>query len=189
MTSETENNTAEKEILSRFYMGDENALAIIFNRLHKGLFYFAIRLVKLPQVAEDIVAESFIKLWSKRNDFDRLAAIKSFLFIVVKNSCLNEIKSYVRHQHSHEEIKYLLPGSENIFSEHLVAKAELLHRIVMDIEQLPPARRKIFKMIYLQGFSTVEVAKKLNITVNTVRVQKAKGLHTLRGLAGQSQYQ
>ena len=48
------------------------------------------------------------------------------------------------------------------------------------VENLPPIRRKIFKMIYLEDLSIFEIATKLNITVDTVRVQKARALHGLR---------
>ncbi|MDP4264539.1 MAG: RNA polymerase sigma-70 factor [Bacteroidota bacterium] len=180
-----ENSNGEHELLTLLHRNHEKALEIIFKRYHIPLFYFAMQYLRDMQAAEDIVAESFIKFWNRRNDFECLAAIKSFLYTVVKNACLNQLKQNKRRAACHKEIEYLSGSPDELFADQKMIKAELLHKLWQDIERLPPVRRRIFKLLYLEGLNSFEVARALQISVDTVRVQKARALHALRTIVKQ----
>ena len=171
----------EKELITLLHSCDERALEIIFHHTHAGLLHFATQFVKDRQAAEDYVAASYIKIWTKRKDFVNLATIKSFLYTTVKNACLNHIKQSDRHSIFHQELLYLSDKSSDFLNDYGI-KAELLQKLWEDVEQLPAVRKKIFKMYFGEGLSSFEIAKYLKISVNTVRVQKARALHTLRAL-------
>lgn len=168
------------DIITQLHRGNEKALREIFRQSHTGLIYFATQILRDKQIVEDVIAEAFIKLWEKRHDFDNLSTVKSFLYITVRNSCINELRQSSRSHIIHEEINYLTGSIEHLFDEQKIIKSELLQKIWDDIEQFPPMRRKIFKMIYLEGLNSFQVATALNISVDTVRVQKARALHALR---------
>jgi RNA polymerase sigma-70 factor (family 1) len=174
-----ENNAAGHDTLISLHNGDENALAVIFKQYHSGLLYFAQQYIKNYQAAEDIVTESFIAVWRKRKDFPSMPSLKSFLYKTVRNACIDQIRQDNRHAHLHKEIEYLAERSEDYMNARVI-KAELIQKLLYDIEQLPPMRREIFRMIYIEGFSTLETAAALRISVDTVRVQKARAIHTLR---------
>jgi RNA polymerase sigma-70 factor (family 1) len=180
MNFRIEKKPDENEIILQLHSDNEKGLSAIFKSYHAGLLYFASQYLPYSQAAEDIVAESFIKIWERRSDFESLPAIKSFLYITVRNACLNQIKQSSRYAACHEEIKYLAEKSEELYCTQKMIKAELLNQIWQDIELLPEARRKIFKMIYMEGLNTFEIASALKISVDTVRVQKARALHALR---------
>jgi RNA polymerase sigma-70 factor (ECF subfamily) len=178
------NEPEEYTLINSLHNGDERVLSVIFDQYHTGLLYFAMNYVANTHEAEDVVAETFITLWQKKKDFEKLAAIKSFLYTAVRNACLNKLKQRKRHSNSHKEIEYLSDKWEEVYPAQII-KAELMQQIWLDIEQLPPIRRKIFKMIYLDGLSIFEIATTLGISVDTVRVQKARALHTLRAFVQQ----
>ena len=167
------------DIIVRFKSGDARALTFIFKQYHKALCYFASQLVKDDQDAKDIVADSFLKLWQRHPDFDAIEKIKGFLYTTTRNACYNYIKHMQRRTASHEEIAYMARDTEEYIQSRMI-KAELMQKILLEVESLPPIRRKIFKMIYLQDLSIFEIASKLNISVDTVRVQKARALHFIR---------
>jgi len=170
---------SERDLIERLKKGDERVMAPIFKLYNKSLFYFARQLVDNDGQAEDIVADAFIKLWQKNNDFESLPAIKAFMYVTVRNSCSNYLKHVKRKTASHEEILHLTKDEEDYIESKMV-KANLLELILEEVENLPPIRRKIFKMIYIEDLSIFEIATKLGITVDTVRVQKARALHGLR---------
>jgi len=170
---------SEIEIIERLKKGDGRAMAPLFKLYNKSLYYFARQLVDNDGQAEDIVADAFVKLWNKNTDFDSLAAVRSFMYVTVRNSCCNYIKHVKRKTASHQEILQLSKEEEDYIESKMI-KANLLEVILQEVETLPPIRRKIFKMIFLEDLSIFEIAAKLNITVDTVRVQKARALHTLR---------
>lgn len=175
-----EQATGEDEIIALLHKGNEKALSFIFKKYHTSLFFFASQLLADSQVAEDVVAEAFIKLWEKRADFDYFRTIRSFLFISVKNAAVSHLRQANRHAIHHREIRYMAETSEDLYADHRLVRADLLQQIWQDIEGLPPMRQKIFKLIYLEGLNTGEVAKVLDISVDTVRVQKARALQSIR---------
>jgi RNA polymerase sigma-70 factor (family 1) len=171
----------EREIIKRFREGHEKAMDPIFKLYHKSLLYFGRQLVDNDGQAEDIVADAFIKLWQKNTDFENLASIRAFMYVTIRNSCCNYLKHVQRKTASHQKILHSTEKSED-FIESKMIKANLMQFVLQEIENLPPIRRKIFKMLYFDDMSVNEVCAKLDITDDTVRVQKARALHTLRGV-------
>lgn len=169
----------ETDIVERFRKGESRALTYVFKLHHNALCYFATQIIRDEQEARDIVADSFIKLWQRSKDFESLDKIRSFLYVATRNACFNFIKHSQRKAASHQEISYLEQESEDYIQSRII-KAELLQKIMFEVEALPPIRRKIFKMIYLEDLSIFEIATRLNISVDTVRVQKARALHFIR---------
>lgn len=170
---------SEREIITLLKSGDEKAMAPLFKLFHKSLCYFARQLVHNDEQAEDIVAEAFVKVWQKNRDFENLASIRSFMYVSIKNSCCNYLKHIQRKTASHLEILHLAEKDEDYIESKMI-KSNLLQVILSEVENLPPIRRKIFKMIFLEDLSIFEIATRLNITVDTVRVQKARALHGIR---------
>src|SRR5687767_5022335 len=75
-------------IIEDFKKGSTRALNYIYNLFYNPLCYFAGQLVSKEE-AEDIVTDTFVKLWLKHEDFHSLQGIKAFLYIAVRNSCLD----------------------------------------------------------------------------------------------------
>lgn len=169
----------ETDIIGRFRKGESRALTYVFKLHHSALCYFATQIIRDEQEARDIVADAFIKLCQRSKDFESLDKIRSFLYVATRNACFNFIKHNQRKQDSHDELAYLGQDSEEYIQSRII-KAELLQRIMFEVEALPPVRRKIFKMIYLEDLSIFEIATRLNISVDTVRVQKARAIQFIR---------
>jgi RNA polymerase sigma-70 factor (family 1) len=169
----------ELDIIARLKRGDEKAMAPIFRLFHKSLCWFARKLVNSEEQAEDIVADTFLKLWQKRNDFDSLAAIRGFMYVAIRNASYDYLKHVQRKTASHIEILHMADKDEEYIEAQMI-KADLLQSIMHEIGCLPPIRRKIFELIYLKDFTIFEIATQLNITVDTVRVQKARAIQNLR---------
>ena len=156
-----------------------HAMNYLFKRHYKPLCYFAWQLTGDKAEAEDIAVEVFIKLWRKHEDFDSLRNVRAFLYIAARNACFDYLKHIQRKKTSHEALLYLADDSEDYIQSRM-ARAEILQLILYEVETLPPIRRQIFKMIYLDDLSTAQIAEKLHITTDTVRVQKARAVNSLR---------
>lgn len=169
----------ESDIILRLKKGDPRVMAPLFKMYHKSFYYFARQLVQNDEQAEDIVADAFVTLWEKRTDFEALASIRAYMFTIIKHKCLNYLKHIQRKNASLKEILHLAEKDENVVESKMI-KANLLQIILQEVESLPPIRRKIFKMIYLEDLSVFEISQKLNISTDTVRVQKARALNGLK---------
>lgn len=166
----------ESEALQDFNNGDEAAINHLFKRYWRELVYFSNDIIKNKEDAEDIVVEAFIKLLNKKKDFDNYSDIQGFLFTASRNACLDLLKHKKVISKAEKEMLYLLENDEN-FGERKMMKTNLVSLAAL-VETLPEKRKEIFKLL-LEGMSVVDVAHKLKITVDTVRVQKSRAINQL----------
>lgn len=169
---------AEHLLLQKLAAGEPSAFQFLFNQHYKALCYFANSIVANDQEAEDLVQESFSKLWNKRTDFKTAANIKAFLFIATKNACLNFLKSRERLTIKEKEFSYLQTVDTGF--DPLLTETEVIQQLYNEIEALPTQCRKIFKMSYLEGRKNEDIALTLRISYNTVRAQKLRALKLIR---------
>jgi len=169
----------EQVLLKNLAAGEQSAFQFLFHQHYKALCYFANSIVQDTQEAEDLVQESFSKLWHKRADFQSASAIKAFLFIATKNACLNFLKSRERLTLREKEFTYLQSHADAGF-DPLVAETEIITHLYNEIEALPGQCKRIFKMSYLEGKKNDEIADALQISYNTVRAQKLRALKLIR---------
>jgi RNA polymerase sigma-70 factor (family 1) len=168
-----------KQRVSEFNRGNQDALNAIFNDFYRPLYFFAQKIILNEKEAEDIVTETIMKLWELRSNFETYTKIKSFLYITAKNACLNYLKQSQRVNSRHLTYIYLQPGHEDsILSE--ITQAEVLREIYGALHNLPPQCRKIMQMSFIEGKKNHEIAKQLGLSLNTIKNQKTRGMEIMR---------
>jgi RNA polymerase sigma-70 factor (ECF subfamily) len=166
--------------LTAFNQGNSRAFQVIFENYNRLLFTCAIQLVKDKEQAEDIVSESFTKLWQRHDVFQTEEHIKAFLFVTTRNASLNYLRHIQRKTASQNELSYLQRDKDDQDVITDMIEGELLKMIYPMIETLPNKCRTIFKLIYFEDASTDEVAEKLHITPRNVLNQKRRALQLLK---------
>ncbi len=171
----------EVDLLRRFHQGDHTAFEVLFRTFHPAISFFARRITTvLPKgQAEEIVQDTFLKLWDRRTKFPDLQAVKAFLYITVRNACLNDFEKEQVQQRKQERYLYTVNEIEDAVIEEIIY-SEVLREVSQTIETLPEQCRRIMKMAYEDGLAPKEIAEALNITVSTVNNQKARGISLLK---------
>jgi len=165
--------------MHKFKTGDESVLKDVFELYGGSLFFFAKNMIDNKEEAEDIVAESFIKLWRQRATFVEQRNIKSYLYVITRNACLNYLKHIKRKTSSHKELMYLEnEGHDEVMNR--IIHAELMKIIQDEIEKLPDLARKIFKLTFIEGLKPDEIAAQLSMPAQNVRNNKNRALELLR---------
>jgi len=165
--------------MDQFQKGNESSLAYFFNLHHRSLCYFASKMVKDEGQAEDIVADCFIKLWDRRVTFENPEKIKAFLYIACRNNCLKYLRDEKRKTAAQERyFQQLDEASDEIMYE--IIETEIIDILAKEVESLPDKCREVFKLIYLGGKSTDQIAAELNLNVQTVRNHKTRAIELLR---------
>jgi RNA polymerase sigma-70 factor (family 1) len=162
-----------------FKQGDSRALQAIFKLFYPPLCLFAERMLRDRPAAEDIVGDTFVKLWKRHADFENLQNVKAFVYITTRNACLNALKQMQREQLSKKQLAYL-SGDKETFILNEIVRNEVLQEINREIEKLPGQCRKIFKMSLFEGRKNQEIADLLHISVHTVKNQKARAIQLLK---------
>lgn len=150
----------------------------LFNKYYAGLCYYAYKFVHNKEVAKDLVQDVFVKSWDKRSDFTTELSIKNFLYISLRNSCLN----YLRH--SIVEKKFIelsdIDMCENEKGLSNLIKAEVVMSLREAIDKLPEGCRMVLKLAYFEGLKNDEIATELGISINTVKTQRQRAMKLMR---------
>jgi RNA polymerase sigma-70 factor (family 1) len=165
----------QENTILKFRNGDKKAYRTLFIELYPVMCLFSKKIIHSYDDAEDIVQEVFIQLWNQRQRFESVEQIKAFLYISVKNRCLNFLK------HLRVEKKYFvttMADNEQFFEEHILG-AEVVQNINNAINDLPEQRKRII-ILSMEGLKNNEIAKNMQVSVNTVKLQKKIAYRQLR---------
>ena len=175
------NEPFDEALLKKFQNGDERACRLLYTQFYRPVCYFVKNIVDSPDQAEDITSESFIKLWARRETMRSVSQVKSFLYITARNAALNHLKALQVRSRSQDDLIRAMESTAE--QDHFIArivKAQLLQHIYDEIEKLPPKLQQVFKLIYIEGLTTKEIAAQLAIKEQSVRNAKTKALAMLR---------
>ena len=167
------------DIIRGFRNGDEVAIKQLYQLHYRPLCYYAEKLLKDKAEAEDVTVDVFLKLLNKRDDFDNLSDIKSFLFLATRNACFDILRKNKRRDNNQREIADLAEP-DDLFGEKEMITAKVLQVIYAEIENLPGQCKQVFKSIFIDGKSTATIADEMGISTQTVLNQKSKALQSLR---------
>lgn len=166
-------------ILNHIKDGDEQAFEKLFKDQYPILCGYARKYLDDVDQAEEIVQEMFFNFWQKRTKMDINISLEAYLFRSVRNSCLNYLKHLkIREEHRLATNQEIRQKEQEIHDTVVVL--ELQEKIERVIDQLPPERKRIFKMSRYEELKYKEIAEKLNLSVKTIEAQMGKALKFLR---------
>lgn len=152
---------------------------MLFRTYYKPLCNYAYSFLNDKDEAEEVVQSAFIGVWDKRNSIEIQTSMKSYLYRMVRNSCLNVIKhSNVRKQHVRHAMAGGEPMEEN--ASQFVISGELEGKIREAMKQLPEQCRLVFQLSRFEELKYSEIADQLNISVKTVENHMGKALKIMR---------
>jgi RNA polymerase sigma factor (sigma-70 family) len=140
----------EVELISRLQNNDADAYMLLYKRYHVLVYNWAIAIVKVEHLAEDLVQDVFLKIWQIRNRLNPSQSFPAFIYRIARNKAFtlaNKIES----------------------AEHKVQWREYEVILQKAVSQLPTQRQKVFKLCRQDGKTYDEVAQELGISRNTVK--------------------
>jgi RNA polymerase sigma-70 factor (ECF subfamily) len=153
--------------------GNEIALSELYRLFHSRLHYFSTSIVKSPEDAEELVEDVFVKLWANRQNILSIDNLSVYLYVAVKNRSYNLLVKRGKTVHYSLEDMGDEMSAPSLDPHKLLVSAEMMKRMQLAIESLPPRSRMIFRLIREDGLQYKEVAQILSISVNTIDVQMA----------------
>ncbi len=152
---------------------------MIFRTYYQPLCNYAYSFLNDRDEAEEVVQASFITVWEKRNSMDIESSFKSYLYRMVRNSCLNVIKhEKVKQQHSNYQVAFGENSHEPV--SQAVLKTELENKIQEAMKTLPEQCRLVFQLSRFEELKYSEIAEQLQISVKTVENHMGKALKIMR---------
>ena len=153
------------------------AFKALFERYYTPLYRFTTRFIRDAQNADNLVQDLFVKLWTQRENLHINSNLKSYLYISLKNSALNYIKS--QNSTVADKAELLLQPEKTQNPEEGYINSEM-HQAVHDaIDKLPVKCRQIYLMKNYDNLKYIEIAEIMGISVNTVKTQLKRALQSL----------
>lgn len=169
----------EKTLLSQVAEGDEKAFRILFDRYWDNIYGVAFAFTKSSQVAEEMVQDIFLKIWTKKHLLNSIQKFDAYLFRVAKNHIYNELRRKIKEEPFTEYIiNYFREIGDSPEQQMIFKESQRL--VTLAVEKLPPQQQLIYRLGREQGMSQEEIADKLQISKNTVKSHMNKALQSIR---------
>ena len=165
-------NLLLEELKQLSLANNDRAITLLYHHYFQRLYLFALSIVKTKMLAEEVVEDVFIKIWSNPAGFTAIKNLSVYLFSAVRNQALNSVQKEERHLTVSLEQDEPLSQSAISPIEYLVL-SEMIQSLQVAVDNLPERCRCIFKLVREEGFKYSEVAEILNISINTVNNQMA----------------
>jgi RNA polymerase sigma-70 factor (ECF subfamily) len=157
---------------------DIKVLEDLFHKWQQGLIFFANQFLRNEEEAREIVNDSFVAIWERRDTLNLDESIKGYLYKTVKNKCLNYIKKS-KLEFTDTQDQDIKSDSEFTVLDELEAQ-ETESKLNRVIESLPPKCKQIFLMSRKENMSYKEIASILDVTPKTVENQIGIALKHLK---------
>ena len=175
----------------RYQAGERTVFAVLVKRYQGPLYNFALRHLRNPSSAEEVVQDAFVRLVQNAADFKHEARFSTWMFTIVRNLCIDQIrKQSLRRHPSLEEPKRAGEGEGPTLGEQTADSRasvereatgmELKERIARAVEALPDDQREVFLMREVANLPFKEIAEVTGVPENTVKSRMRYALERLQ---------
>lgn len=167
----------ESNLLRQLAEGNESAFTELFHAYRDKLFSFILHICASPQLAEDIVQDVFLRIWTMRSDLLEIRDLGPYLYRMSHNHAINMLRKNARESLLRSKIQSLSPLNH---PEREVQRKETEALIGNAIKGLPKQQKQVFILSREQGLNQKEISEKLEITIPTVKSHMTQALRSLR---------
>ena len=157
---------------------DRKAFEILYDKYSGALYGLALKMLKHEALAEDVVQEAYIKVYKKIHTYDPIKGrLFTWMLNILRNLAIDVLRSRDHQMTSGsvrmetEQMEQVAPTAE-IPVDH-IGLTEVLNT-------LPDSQKEVIELLYYQGYTQSEVAKKLELPLGTVKSKVRLGMAALR---------
>lgn len=161
----TDNHLSQKQLESLFY------------EYKNQIYGFALKNLKSETLANDVVQEVFLTLCKK--NISEIRNIRSFIFQVTRNKVVDLIREHAKDQSLREKMWKKI-SQEQTTADQPIIEIEYFEQLHKAKTLLTPRQLLIFELSREEGLTQKEIAKKLNLSINTVKNHMVSGMKTLK---------
>lgn len=170
-------NTIEIEkLVNRLKAGDEAAFAEVYDRYSAGLNGIVSRIVRDAEAAQDVLQDSFVKVWKNIQSYDSTkGSFFTWMLNIARNTSIDSLRKLKKENRA--EIRDLETGVGVTGAVQRNTDTIGLSKLV---EKLPIEQRIIIEFMYFNGYTQQEVADELDIPLGTVKTRTRLAMRELR---------
>ena len=178
LLSTTKNIIAEQDLIAQLKMGNEKAFGYLYDNYSTALYNIIFNLLQNRELSEDVLQESFVKIWKNIAQYD---TTKGTLFTWMLNVCRNQAIDKTRNKlFKNDQKNQTIENNVSAWSRSVDSfKPENIGLLKLQ-DKLKPEYREVIDLVYYKGFSQSDAAEWLKIPVGTVKTRCRAALIELR---------
>jgi RNA polymerase sigma-70 factor (ECF subfamily) len=190
MTPETDtgpHDLTDNDLLERVGAArDREAFAVLFKALAPRVKAYIMKLGATPDIAEEVVQETFVTVWRKATQFDRSkSSAVTWTFTIARNLRIDRIRKENRPALDPNEP--LLMPSETPTPLQQMEQATIVKRVTASIDELPLDQQEVIKLSFIEGLSHQDISDRLGVPLGTVKSRLRLSFDKLRLSLGEIQ--
>lgn len=176
---------SDEDLVSRLQKRDPQALAQLYDRYGRLVYSLILRAVRDTGVAEDLVQETFLRIWSRAAGFDAVrGSIGPWLLAVARNRAIDYLRSTTGRARNTLELE--TTDHPSLFSdmEKDLLLSDKARRVKAALGKLPAHQQEVIELAYFEGLSQSEMAERMGQPLGTVKTWVRTALKNLRDELG-----
>ncbi|PWL37469.1 RNA polymerase subunit sigma-70 [Flagellimonas aquimarina] len=170
----------EKHIVSLLAEKDDKAISLLYDNYGDTLFGVAYKVVRDEDLAQDVLQESFIKIWKKADSYDASKAkLFTWLFRITRNTAIDKLRSV--NNKSDKEVQIDVSDVYNLGVNGIMPD---FIDVQDNLEKIEPKYQIVLEALFFQGMTQQEASEELDIPLGTVKSRLKIGLRELGKIYG-----
>ena len=161
--------TSDEELVRRIAGGDKLAMQVLFTRHHVRVYRFALRFVRNPTVAEDVISEVFLDVWRQAGKFEGRSAVSTWLLAIARFKALSALRRRTEQELDDEMAETIEDTADN--PEVDLQKKDKGSVLRDCLTKLSAEHREVVDLVYYHEKSVEEVAQIVGIPEATVKTR------------------
>ena len=170
----------EAEMVGQIAEGNEQAFFMLFTAYSPLIRPFARKIALSEMAAEDILQETFIRIWLNREKLTNVENLKGWIFTVAANECMRYMRNKLTYEKKTEELQHRQEKDQNCTPLDFVETNDISRIIQSIVNKMPPQRKIIYQMSRNQGLRPAAIADQLSLSVGTVKNVLSGALKEIR---------
>lgn len=174
---------SDEQLMRRFQGGNDTAFSELMKRYEKRLYLYLFRYTRHQQDTEDIVQETFLRVYSSRNGYEEIARFSTWLYTIAGNLMRTRFRKQQRrqtvpidqHSDAPETVFVVQLPDEAPLPDEQTSQELMLGAITEAIQQLPDEYRELLEMREFHHLSYEEIAQAVNLPLGTVKSRLNRG--------------
>ncbi|UII76665.1 RNA polymerase sigma factor [Flagellimonas sp. HMM57] len=172
----------EKHIVSLLAEKDDKAISLLYDHYGDTLYGVAYKVLRDDDLAQDVLQESFIKIWKKADTYDASKAkLFTWLFRIVRNTAIDKLRSV--NNKSDKEVQIDVSDVYNLGVNGI--RPEFID-VQENLEKIEPKYQVVLEALFFQGMTQQEASDELDIPLGTIKSRLKIGLRELGKIYGTS---
>ena len=177
----------DRRLVERLQRRDPQALAELYERYGRLVYSLILRVVRDTGVAEDLVQETFLRVWNRAQGLDaEKGSVGAWLLAVARNRAIDYLRSTTGRARNTLEMEATdHPALYNDMEKDLL-RSDGARRVKAALEKLSANQRQVIELAYFEGLSQTEMADRMGQPLGTVKTWVRAALKTLRHELGEA---